>query len=433
MVRPMPKAKLTAKSVENATATAGVQVDLFDATLPAFGIRVGARRKTWFLNYRWARKQHRLTLGHYPAMTLAEARTKAGEVLAQIDMGHNPAALQQAKREAAAAPVETFALAVEDFMAKHAEMHQKRPEQTRWFLNKYVLPTWRDRPVNEIRKRDVLALLDGLMAEGKGSVANRVFDILRKLFNWRLERSDDETMRSPCDRMKSPAPTKVRAVRLDSAHIIALWQAVEEAGYPWGPIIKLLLLTGQRRGEIASMRWNDLDLTRDRLWKLEPEHTKAGRAHIVPLSQPVLDIIQAVPRQIIKPGGPPASLLFTTNGERPVSGFGRAKERLDKRIAGTPGTAQDTPLPDWRIHDLRRTVTTGLSSLGVPEIIKERILNHSPRGVTQRHYDQYEYLDERREALERWAEKVMGLVRLEPNKPQSQEGAAPTPQTEGTP
>jgi integrase len=428
----MPKVKLTAKTVENATAPVGVQVNLFDATLPAFGLRVGARRKTWFLNYRWGDKQHRLTLGHYPEVSLADARAKAGEALAQIDSGRNPATPQPSAPEPEAAPTETFAQAVEDFMAKYAEMHQKRPEQTRWFLEKYVLPTWRDRMVGEVRKRDVLALLDGMMAEGKGAAANRVFDILRKLFNWRLERSDDESMRSPCDRVKSPAPSKARSVRLDGAHIVAVWRAAEEAAYPWGPLIKLLLLTGQRRGEVASMRWGDLDLTGDRVWKLAPDQTKASRAHIVPLSQSAIDIIKAIPRQIIKPGEP-SPFVFTTIGERPVSGFGKAKERLDKTIAKAREKAEEAPLPDWRVHDIRRTVTTGLSSLGVPEIIKERILNHSPRGVTQRHYDQYEYLDERREALERWAEKVMGLVRPEPNKPQSQEDAAPTPQTEGTP
>lgn len=417
----MPKVKLTAKVVENATTPApGLQLDLFDATLPAFGLRVGDRRKTWFLIYRFGGKQKRLTLGHYPALSLAEARAKAGEALALIDQGADPAIPRAEAREAAASPIETFSMAVDDFMAKYAEPRQKRPDLTRWFLGKYVLPVWRDRPVTEIRKRDVLALLDGLVADDNGSVANRVFDILRKMFNWRLERSDDDTLRSPCDKVKLPAPTRARSVRLDSAHVAAFWRAAEEAGYPFGPMYKLLLLTGQRRGEVASMRWDDLDLTGDRLWKLIPEQTKASRAHIVPLSRQAADIIKAIPKQTINPGEPPSPYVFTTLGVRPVSGFGKAKDRMDKSMANARSEAEESTLPEWRVHDLRRTVTTGLSSLGVPEIIKERILNHAPRGVTQRHYDQWEYLDEKRDALDRWAAKVMGIVQPKPDDAQEE-------------
>lgn len=419
----MPKVKLTAKVVEHASVPApGMQIDLFDATLPAFGLRVGSRSKTWFLIYRFRSDvRRRLVLGHYPALSLAEARAKAGEAIAMLGNGQDPAAPRAEAREAAAISVETFGELVGEFMSKHAELHQKRPGQTRWFLEKYALPAWRHRPADDIRKRDVLALLDGLMADGKGAAANRLFDILRKLFNWRLERSDDESMRSPCDRMKAPAPNRIRSVRLDNRHIQAFWRAADEAGYPWGPMYKLLLLTGQRRGEVASMRWADLDLTGDRLWTLSPEQTKADRAHIVPLSRPVLDILRTIPRQIVRPGEPPSPFVFTTLGVRPVSGFGKAKERLDQAIAAAQEQADAPMLPEWRVHDLRRTVTTGLSALQVPDSIKERILNHAPRGVTQRHYDQWEYLEEKREALERWADKLMGLVRTDPEKPQTQE------------
>ncbi|MBP2291067.1 tyrosine-type recombinase/integrase [Azospirillum rugosum] len=414
----MPKVKLTTKVVENAkTPAPGVQIDLFDATLPAFGLRVGERRKTWFIIYRFGGKQKRLTLGHFPELLLGPAREAAGKALELVEAGKDPADEKASAQAVAAAPVETFGTAAEDFLSKHAARHHKRPDQTRWFLDKYVLPKWRDQPVATIKKRDVLDLLDELVEQGKGQAANRVLDVLRKLFNWRLERSDDEGARNPCDRVKAPAPHVARSVHLEGEHIKALWKASGEAGYPWGPMVRIMLLTGQRRGEVASMRWDSVDTHIDKVWRLTPEQTKAGRAHIVPLSPAVVDVLNSIKRQVVKsPDGTeqPSPFVFTTLGDRPVNGFSKAKRRLDEKIAEDRAEDEAEPLPGWRLHDIRRTVTTGLSALGVAEVIKQRILNHAARGVTQRHYDQYEYLAEKRDALERWAARVDSIVNPPP-------------------
>ena len=170
-------------------------------------------------------------------------------------------------------------------------------------------------------------------------------------------------------------------------------------GYPFGPLMMLLLITGQWRGEVAKMRWADLDIERG-VWTLPSESTKAGRAHAVPLSPLAIGIIKGLPRFA-------GAFVFTSGaGVRPVSGFGRAKDRIDE-LSG---------VKDWRLHDLRRTAASGMARLGIAGDHIGRVLNHVPQGVTARVYDQYEYLPEKRRALETWGSFLDGLFRPDDDK-----------------
>ncbi len=184
---------------------------------------------------------------------------------------------------------------------------------------------------------------------------------------------------------------------LDDEEIKALWNA--DLGHPFGPFIRLLFVTGQRRAEVAEMRWRDLNLEA-RLWTLQPEMTKPGRKHEVPLSPLALEVIEALPRFT----GP--YVFSTTGGERPISGFSKAKRRADKA----------TGLREWRFHDCRRTCATGLGRLGVPTGTISWVLGHAPRGVTEAVYERASHLKEKRHALDRWAQKLSNILAPPPEK-----------------
>jgi integrase len=262
------------------------------------------------------------------------------------------------------------------------------------------MPHWADRPIDTIKRRDVIDLLDDIAASGRPVLANRTLAHVRKLFNWALEREIIEM--TPAAHITAPGGKEAPRDRdLSDDEIRTLWPAFEEGGYPFGPMLKVLLLTGQRRGEVAKMRWTDIDLEAAQ-WNLPGEMTKNGRAHTVPLAPAVMEILQSLPRYA------GAYVFTTTGGERPVSGFSRSKARIEKLADGE--------IPQWGLHDLRRTCASGMARLGVPSDHIGRVLNHAPKGVTATTYDRHTYLPEKRRALELWAAYVDGLFQPEDKK-----------------
>ena len=186
------------------------------------------------------------------------------------------------------------------------------------------------------------------------------------------------------------------------AEIRAFWKGCDELGWPFGPLFRLLLLTAQRRDEVATMEWAEIDLEK-RLWSLPREKAKNDQGHDVHLSAQAVDILTALPRIGVKDG-----LIFTTNGRTAVSGFSRAKERLDALMA----TAAGHDIEPWILHDLRRTATTGMARLKFAPHVVDRVLNHTSgtiRGVASI-YNRFDYLDERRAALEAWGRAVEAMV-----------------------
>ena len=169
---------------------------------------------------------------------------------------------------------------------------------------------------------------------------------------------------------------------LSDAELRALWQASETIGYPFGPLYRLLLLTGARKSEVAGAQWSEFDLDK-RVWSVPPERFKSNATHMVPLSDQAMAVLLSVPH--FTKGD---YLFSTTLGERPVGGFSKAKARLDKLMNAPP----------WVIHDIRRTVRTRLASLRIPDMVAEMVIGHGRKGI-QRVYDQHSYEDEMREAL----------------------------------
>jgi integrase len=216
---------------------------------------------------------------------------------------------------------------------------------------------------------------------------------------------------------RPPSPKIDRERVLTAPEIYEVWHACDRdrLGYPFGPLVKLLMLTGQRENEVASIRWPDLDL-KAATWTLSSDQTKAGRAHIVPLSPVALSIIKAIPQTNSDFVFPATRERKKDGVARPVSGFSKVKRRLDLlcgAMVKVDGKLEPR-WPRWVFHDLRRTVATELAKLRVPPHVTEKIINHGSSkvaGPMAKIYQRYDYLDERREALNLWASKLTEIVK----------------------
>jgi integrase len=323
-----------------------------------------------------------MTLGPYPLVDLKSAREQARSVVEAADHGRDPA--RQRQEEAQSRQSRTVKAVIERFIALYAKPNTKKWKETQQLLERYVVPRWGDAVLDDIRRADAHELLDELVAEGRVAMAREVRKHLTRLFNWSVDRGI--LAASPLSGMERPEITyRPRERVLSIEELQAIWDGADRMGYPFGPLFRLLILTGQRKSEIASAR---------RRWMLEDLRTieipaasyKTGRPHAVPLSQPALRIVSALPRWNVN------DYLFSTMaGAKPVSGFSKAKDRLD-RLSGVSA---------WTIHDVRRSVATHMARLGVQQEHIERVLGHVIEGAAGT-YNRYSYLDEKRAALELW-------------------------------
>jgi integrase len=224
---------------------------------------------------------------------------------------------------------------------------------------------------------------------------------LSKFFNWCMERRLVKV--NPCLGVWRPSAGNARERVLSDNEVRWLWRAAESLGYPFGPALRLLLLTGQRRGEVGGIRWDELSEDGS-TWTLPASRAKNGMAHVVPLSPQAQELIASV--HVIA-----NTFIFTTDGRTHTSGWSKVKKRVDARMAEL-ARAENAAIPDWVIHDIRRTVATGLQKLGVRLEVTEACLNHqsgSRAGIISV-YQKYQYGDEKRAALEQWAAHVEKIV-----------------------
>jgi len=388
----MSNTVLTDLAVRKLTAAPPKRFEVWDAKLPGFGIRVApSGLKSFVLVYRCARRQRRLTIGRYPIVSLAEARALAMEALAKIARGVDP----EPEKEEAPNNQHTFAEAVRAFVRLHCERYNKpvTKKDTERILNTRFVRVWGQRNLSDIKKSEILRILDGIVAEDHPSAANHALAAIRKFFNWCVERGLLE--HSPCAGVRKPAKESSRDRVLSDAELTAIWNGADRLGYPYGAMVQLLLLTAQRRGEVAGMRWTHLDLE-GMTWSLPAALTKNGRAHVVPLTSRAIEVLTSLPRLHDELVFPAARGAGTS-----VSDFSRAKRALD-RLAGIEG---------WTLHDLRRTVATGMARLGVAPHVVERILNHvsGTFGGVAGVYNRFHYLPEMKAALDLWATHIATL------------------------
>lgn len=361
-------------------------------------------RKTWQVRYRHSGVHRRMKLGGYPILSLGEARERAKQVLAAVQLGRDPA--EEVRAAKAPRPEEQrdrIAPLIELYAKRHLT-NLKSGETVKRQLDRFVVKAWGEREIHAITKRDVIELLEGIADTGRGVTANRVRAYLNTFFNWAVQR--DVILVSPALGVRPVSKEESRTRVLSDDEVRWFWQACEEIGYPWGCLGKLLLLTGQRLNEVAQITRDEIS---GDIWHLPEVRTKNGRAHRVPLAQPVQITLSEVPQ--LDGSGP---FFLTTNGRTPVSGFNKGRRQLAEAMDRIAVAEHGAPveIPHWTFHDLRRTAATGMARLEVPVRVTEAVLNHvsGTGGGIVAVYQLHDYAGEKRDALEAWSNFVSHLV-----------------------
>jgi integrase len=344
----------------------------------------GAR--SWAVRYRHNGTPCKHTLGSYPAIDLATARTLGTKALRAVAEDRDPAGERQEQRANSVAAV------VVQFLAKHGQRNY-RPRtfvEAERLLRQNLVARWGNQPLASITRKQLRDMLDQMVDNGTPMLANRVHNITRKLFNWAV---DHEIIAvSPLVGLKAPAVENSRDRILTDQELRAVWRGAGQMGV-YGTLVRLLILTGARRGELAGLTWDEIDLNRQ-LINLPRERVKNNRAHEIPLSPQAIRLIQGLPRN--------SERYALSLGGGLMNGFGKLKARLDKACG----------VADWTLHDLRRTVASGMARLGVALPVIEKVLNHVSGsfagvvGIYQRH----DFAGEKRAALDLWGSHIAALI-----------------------
>ncbi|MDN5941576.1 MAG: integrase arm-type DNA-binding domain-containing protein [Nitrospira sp.] len=413
------------------------QVTYWDVSTKGFGLRISsAGTKTWIWMGRVPKHGQRITaryhLGPYaeheggPGLTLAMARRKAHDYQQAADRGDDPGQhLRDAKTEALTRSAQTFRRVAEEFLATHHPKKKKElaPSTLRRYRGLLLGPDMKDwfaRPLASLTRSDMIDLLHRMQRRkrirGKGKLtttSNRMLAVLRKLFKWSIQRN--LILLSPANDIEPPAAEIPRDRHLygNQLHgqpneLALLWRACESVG-PFGPLPKLLILTGQRLSEVAGMRQEELlDLDdADPRWLIPGSRTKNRKVHLVPLSPLAVQTIRSVTRM----GN--SSFIFSGSGLTPFSGVSSLKKRIDAQIdllkREHPDQYDRQFVTPWRFHDLRRTFKTGLAELGVNADVRDALVNHTPQGLSA-HYDHGEFVRGKREAMQTWERAIKELL-----------------------
>lgn len=368
-------------------------------------------KKSWAVRYRHEGKPRKLTLTGFPALATARKLATAAMENPESDPAAEKAAKKAAAKEQAQSTVDLFPEVVATYMKHYAagratrKKTKPRPRtliETQRLLD-HLTPkeVWGEKRIQEIRKRDVIEVLDGIVDRGAPIVANRTFAAISPLFAWAARRDLIEV--SPVVWDKASEESRERNFTDDE--IKWFWKATEKLGHPFQAIFRLLLLTGQRKSEVSEMTEGELDLEK-RLWTIGADRTKNRREHVVPMSEPVIAILGAVAR--IRND---RRLVFTKNGETPPGGgsFIGPVEACRAKMNELAGE----DLPHWTLHDLRRTVSTKMNNdLAIDPHIVEAAINHvsGTRGGVAGVYNRASYLKQKQSALDAWGRFVEELV-----------------------
>jgi integrase len=422
-----------------APAASGQRVEVWDARLPGFGIRISdtkdahpsrrgkAGRIIFVLYCRFApgAAPTRRTIGVYGAMSLEQARAVAGEWRSQVARGIDPAVIEAERRaaearERAARIHHSFASVAATFIADKLST-ERRGHVGERILRHTFIPAWAERPVGDITALDVLAIINSKKKTAP-RMAGSLLVLIKRFFTWAIDQQLYGLTASPCDRLKMKAvagETRSRDRRLNDTEVFAFWRATGRMGYPVGAAYRALILTGLRLNEASRLSWAEVgaDVITIPASRMKGRDGKAVE-HMVPITGALREVIASLPR--IKNG--PYLFSFKA-GASPLTLAGQMKADLDKRMLRTLKALarrrgddhQAVELPGWVNHDLRRTIRSGLAALRIPHNVAEAVLAHRPPGIVGT-YDVHSYLDEKREALEAWAQHIAALANPEPAK-----------------
>ena len=411
--------------------------DEMDSVVPGFGVRISdTGRKTFILRTRYQKGDNptRRAIGTYGAITLADARQTAQDWLKLIEAGKDPKleserqrTLEQRKRQNSfAAVAEQFIVHIHRQKLRTAGVMERNLRQT--FVEG---AKWGGRPITDIGSDDVKRVIRAAVDRDATYQAFHDFALVRRLFNWAIGTDDYGLQFNPCDRLNSADLIGERHARervLSDDELRALWRATETMGYPYGPLYRLLALTGLRLGEACGASWLEFDLDRGE-WSIPAERMKkvkgGAKPFMVPLTDAIVEVLRAVPRFTS------GDFVFSNDfGKRPLkpANFSDPKKQLDLlMVAELHKVAKERgkriALPDFVNHDIRRTVRTHLSALRIGEEVREAVLAHVRPGI-KGVYDKHQYLDEKREALTLWNARLRSIVEPPPANVVALHGAA---------
>ncbi|MBY3614969.1 tyrosine-type recombinase/integrase [Rhizobium bangladeshense] len=408
---------LTVRAIE-ALKKPDVRKEIPDGGLPGLYLVIQPSGvMSWAIRYRFDGKPKKFTIGPLPLFPLAKARDEASKLLRGVSEGKDPAVAKSAQK---ALKLDIVDDAIDEFIKRYVDK-RNRPstiKERKRLFKKDFRPKFGKRTMKSLTRQEIATHLDEV-AERAPIVANRLLSLLGKFFNWAVQKDIIDT--SPMEKkIDKPSQERTRDRILTDYEVRLVWLASGKLGYPFGPMVRLLLLTVQRRSEVSGARWYEMNLAgNDQQWIVPPERAKNGKEHYVPLAAEAVKEIGALPK--IRPAEDEEPIfLFTTTGVTKVSGYGRAKKNLDAemlKIAKEEATAigqsaDKVELEPWTFHDLRRTAASGMARLGVPVHVVEAVINHrsgSIKGVAAV-YNRYDYAEEKRSALTAWSTYVAQLV-----------------------
>ena len=421
----MATGKITKRSVESVVVPlTGKRAHLWDETLKGFGLMVtdhGVR--SYIIQYRvWGRGSptRRVTIGKHGSPWTAEtARQRATELLEQVRRKVDPFdALHETKsqlerervaREAAEAVKERLAFdaIAARYLASPSAKKLRTWRDVKSVIDRDLLPVFNSTPLPDIGPADISDLLNTVAKRGDGP-ARAAYSAMSAVLRYATESEPRyfKASDSPLRDVKAPAPSTKRQRLLSDVEIRLVWQSAGGLGWPFCDIVRLLLLTGQRLREVAEARWSEFDLAKGE-WLIPGERTKNKLPMLVHLSMPALSILEALPHIASK-----KQFLFTTTGETPVSGFSRGKSRLDAIMNKALSDDGLEPLEEWRLHDLRRSMSTNCQRLGISPEVVDLMQNHveGARSGTRGSYQLYKYADERKTGFNRWGVALIDIV-----------------------
>lgn len=386
------RVKMTAQFVESVKAPDRGQMDYWDERTPGLGLRISqGGKRAWTVFYRIGGRMRRLTLGPYPSLSLADARRMAASSLREVHHGNDPATAKLAARAA-----ETFGELAVLYLERHAKVEKRSWPEDERIINRELLPEWKNRKAGEIRRPDVIDLLDHIVERGSPVQANRTKALISKIFNFGIRRGLVEA--NPAYGIGNPGGQEQARDRvLSEDEIRSVWNALEPEPPKIRAIFRLALLTAQRRSEIGGMTWDELDLDAG-WWTIPAERSKNRLAHRVPLAPEAMRILRE-----IKAGANDERLVF--RGGRiglPLTNLQKPMVRIKKKSG-----------VEFRLHDLRRTAASHMTGIGIPRLVVSKLLNHVEQGITSV-YDRHSYDAEKRAALLKWERQLREILERKP-------------------